>query len=325
MKRCLSGVKPTGVLHIGNYFGAIKQFIELQHEYDGYYFIADYHTLNTHPNPADLVENSYSIAADYLALGLEPTKSTIFLQSAVPEHTELTFILSNVITVPHLMRAHAYKDSIAKNLTPNVGLFMYPVLMAVDILIYDSEVVPIGQDQKQHLEITREIAEKFNAIYGEHFTIPEERVLENVAIVPGTDGGKMSKSKGNTIEMFAPEKKLKKQIMGIQTDSTPLEEPKDADACNVFALYKLLASESDVKIMRENYEKGGYGYGSAKKELLGVVLSYFKEAREKREELLKERSYLEKVLKEGSTKAREYASAKTKEIKEAVGLCGNIY
>ncbi|MBU1241524.1 tryptophan--tRNA ligase [Myxococcota bacterium] len=324
--RSLSGVKPTGGLHIGNYFGAIRQFVELQEKYECYYFIADYHTLNTHMDPALLTKTTWDIVADYLALGLDPERSTIFLQSMVPEVAELTFLLSNITPMGLLQRAHSYKDQIAKGLQPNHGLFTYPLLMASDILLYDSNVVPVGKDQKQHLEITRDIAMKFNQEYGEEvFTLPDPLILESVAVVPGTDGQKMSKSYGNTIEMFAPAKQLKKQIMSIVTDATSLEAPKDPDKCNVVALYKLFADKTQVAAMEANYRAGNYGYGHAKMELHRALLEYFGPMREKREALTQDRAFITQVLEEGSRRARATAIKKIRKVKKIMGLVGDVY
>jgi len=325
MRRSLSGIQPSGVLHLGNYFGAIKQFIENQDKYEGFYFIADYHSLTSSPDPKSLRENSYNIVLDYLALGLDPEKATIFLQSDMPEHAELAWILSNVTPMGLLERAHSFKDKTAKGIAANAGLFTYPVLMAADILMYDPDIVPVGKDQKQHLEMTRDIAMKFNLQYEkERFKLPEPGILESLAVVPGTDGQKMSKSYGNTIEMFASKKNLKKQIMSVVTDSTPLEDPKDPDN-NITILYKLFASEEKVEEMRQKFMAGGYGYGHAKNELLEAVLEYFKEAREKREELAKNPEYVEAVLKKGAEKARKIAHKKITLVKETVGLLGNMY
>ncbi|WP_372714482.1 tryptophan--tRNA ligase [Ilyobacter sp.] len=325
MKRSLSGIQPSGVLHIGNYFGAIKQFIENQDKYEGFYFIADYHSLTSSPNPKSLRENSYNIVLDYLSLGLDPEKATIFLQSDMPEHTELAWILSNVTPMGLLERAHSFKDKTAKGIAANAGLFTYPVLMAADILMYDPDIVPVGKDQKQHLEMARDIAMKFNLQYDkEVFKLPEPAILESLAVVPGTDGQKMSKSYGNTIEMFASKKNLKKQIMSVVTDSTPLEDPKNPDN-NITTLYKLFASSEKVEEMRQKFIAGGYGYGHAKNELLEAVLEYFKEARERREELAKNPEYVEAVLRKGSERARKIAHAKITLVKETVGLLGNIY
>ena len=324
MKRSLSGIQPSGVLHIGNYFGAIKQFIENQDKTDGFYFIVDYHALTSLSDVESLRKNTYDVVLDFLALGLDPEKSTIYIQSDIPECTELAWILSNLTPMGLLERAHSYKDKLAKGIAANVGLFTYPVLMAADILLYDAHIVPVGKDQKQHLEITRDIATKFNLQYGETFVVPEPQIIENLATVPGTDGQKMSKSYGNTIEMFASKKNLKKQIMSIVTDSTPLEEPKDPDN-NITMLYKLFASSEKVEEMRQKFIAGGYGYGHAKNELLEAVLEYFKEARERREELVKNPEYVEAVLKKGRDKARSIARAKIKLVKETVGLSGNNY
>ncbi|MGM0508827.1 MAG: tryptophan--tRNA ligase [Fusobacteriota bacterium] len=325
MMRSLSGIQPSGTLHIGNYFGAIKQFIENQDKYEGFYFIADYHALTSHPDPKKLRESSLNVVLDYLALGLDPEKSTIFLQSAIPEHTELTWFLTNVTPVALLERAHSYKDKVAKGIAPNHGLFTYPVLMAADILMYDPDIVPVGKDQKQHVEITRDIATKFNNEYSEIFKLPESKIMESLAVVPGTDGQKMSKSYNNTINMFASKKKLKKQVMGIVTDSTPLDEPKDPDNCNVFALYKLFSSKEKQEEMRKNYLAGGYGYGHAKKELLNAILEYFKPYREKRKELENNLDYVYDILDQGAKKARAIAINKIKTIKKELGLIGDIY
>lgn len=325
--RALSGIKPTGTLHLGNYFGAARQFEAMQQKnYEGFYFIADYHTLNTLPDPQKLTENTWNIVLDYLAFGLDPEKSVIFLQSLVPEVAELAFILGSYTPMGLMQRAHSYKEKTAKGEQINVGLFYYPLLMTADILIYKSDVVPVGKDQKQHVEIARDIAEKFNLFYQkELFVIPEPFIPDNVAVVPGTDGQKMSKSYGNTIEMFAPDAALKKQIMGIVTDSTPLEEPKVPEECNVYNIYKLLVSADKAKEMAEKLKAGGYGYGHAKKELLAAVHEFFDPMRQKRAELAQNMDYVKKVIAEGSEKARETAVATLKEVKKTVGLVGNIY
>ena len=325
--RALSGIKPTGTLHIGNYFGAAKQFEMFQQKnYEGFYFIADYHTLNAYPEPAKLTENTWNIVLDYLAFGLDPHKSVLFLQSQVPEVVELAFILGNYTPMGLLQRAHSYKDKTAKNELINVGLFYYPLLMSADILLYKSNVVPVGKDQKQHVEIARDIAEKFNMHYQKDvFVIPEPYIPEDVAIVPGTDGQKMSKSYGNTIEMFADDSVLKKQIMGIVTDSTPLEEPKDPDTNNVYNIYKLFVDKARSAEMAAKFRAGGYGYGHAKKELLEAVHAFFDPMRKRRTELAQNMDHVEKVLREGSEKARSVAIETVKEVKKTVGLAGNIY
>lgn len=324
--RSLSGVKPTGTLHIGNYFGAIRQFVELQEKYDCFYFIADYHALNAHPEPATLAAHTWDIVTAYMALGIDPTRSTIFLQSQVPEVAELTLLLFNHMPMGLLQRAHAYKDALAKDQQPNCGLFVYPALMAADILLYDSNVVPVGQDQKQHLEITRDVAMTFNHVFNDElFVVPDPLILESVAVVPGTDGRKMSKSYGNVIDMFAPEKALKKQVMNIVTDSTPLEEPKNPDTCNVFQLYKLVATADELAEMRQNYLAGNYGFGHAKLALFEKLLAHFAPLREKRAWLVENRDVVERALTAGAARARETAMAKMKRLKKAMGLVGGIY
>ncbi|MGL4997805.1 tryptophan--tRNA ligase [Cetobacterium sp.] len=325
MKRSISGIQPSGILHLGNYFGAMKQFIENQENYEGFYFIADYHSLTSLTNPKSLRENSYNIVLDYLALGLDPEKSTIFLQSDVPEHVELMWLLSSITPVGLLERGHSYKDKVAKGFSPNTGLLTYPVLMASDILMYDADIVPVGKDQKQHLEMTRDIASKFNQQYEiELFKLPEPQILESLAVIPGTDGQKMSKSYGNTINMFASKKELKKQVMSIVSDSTPLESPKNPDN-NIVKLYELFASKEKVEIMKNNFVAGNYGYGHAKTELLNAILEYFENARKKREELVNNMEYVEEVLAKGAAKARAIAQEKISAAKKAVGLAGNAY
>ncbi|WP_068267566.1 tryptophan--tRNA ligase [Caviibacter abscessus] len=320
MKRSLSGIQPSGMLHIGNYFGALKQFVDLQDKYEGLYFLADYHALTSNPSSESLREKTLNAIIDYLALGLDPKKSTIFLQSDVPVHTELMWILSNCTPISLLERGHAYKDKIAKGLKPNTGLFTYPILMAADILLYDTDVVPVGKDQKQHVEFARDIAIKFNELYEkEIFKLPNDLILDNVSIVPGTDGEKMSKSYGNMINMFLPEKELKKQVMSIVTDSAALEEPKNPEN-NITKIYKLFASESDVAIMKEKFLNGGYGYGHAKKELFDSIMDYFSAAREKRNKLLNNLDYINDILKDGAIKANSIAQEKMKIVREVVGL-----
>ena len=323
--RSLSGIQPSGILHIGNYFGAIKQFIDLQDEYEGFYFLADFHALTSLPDSESLKHNTMSAILDYLACGLDPEKSTLFLQSDVPEHTELSWILSNVTPLGLLERGHSYKDKVSKGIKPNTGLFTYPVLMAADILIYDSDIVPVGKDQKQHLEMTRDIAIKFNEHYNkEVFKLPEEKILETLAVVPGTDGEKMSKSYKNIINMFLPEKELKKQVMSIVTDSTPLEEPKNPDN-NITKLYSLFASKEEIQAMKDNFTNGNYGYGHGKTELYNKILEYFAPYRKKREELENNMDYVEKILKKGAEKARDIASKKVGEVRKTVGLMGRNY
>ena len=347
--RILSGVQPSGKLHLGNYFGAIKQHIERQTSGECFYFIADYHSLTSlkeaeekeaglaaknksiTPRPARqiLADNVRDVALDYLALGLDPAKATFFRQSDVPEVCELAWVLSNVIGIAHLERAHSYKDKVANGLSPNVGLLTYPVLMAADILIYRSHLVPVGKDQEQHLEMTRDIAGSFNHAFGEVFPLPDA-VFNEAAVVPGTDGRKMSKSYGNTIEIFAEGKALKTAVMGIVTDSTPVEEPKNPETCNAFALYKLFANSAEQADMAEFYRtptkgaelRGGrpFGYGDAKTLLLAKIDAYFSEARERRKQLVRDPGFVEEVLTTGAKRARAVAQVTLQIVRQAVGI-----
>jgi tryptophanyl-tRNA synthetase len=320
-KRILSGVKPTGKAHLGNYLGAMKNHVTMQNENEGFIFIADLHSLTTVKDPNLLQELIIDLALDYLALGLNPRKSVFFRQSDIHEHSELTWVLNCITPMSMLELAHAYKEAVARGAKEiNTGLFDYPVLMAVDILIYKPDLVPVGKDQKQHVEIARDIAGKFNRIYGEVFKLPAPYIPEEVAVVIGTDGQKMSKSYGNIIEIFAPEKELKKQIMGVVTDSTPLESPKDPTKDNVYKLYSYFASEDEKRSLAEKYRAGGFGYGDAKKLLFEKVLGHFKPFREKREELKNNLDYVKSVLKDGAERAQEVASNTKKEVWEAVGL-----
>ena len=321
MKRVLTGIQPSGILHIGNYFGAIKSSVELQNVADeAFLFIADFHSLTVNPKPEDLRERVKRVALDYLACGLDPEKSNFFRQSDIPEVCELTWILNCVTGTGLLERAHSYKDKIAKGFSPNNGLFSYPVLMASDILIYKSTLVPVGKDQKQHLEMTRDIAIKFNQMYKEIFVLPEGYISENVAVIPGTDGQKMSKSYNNTIEIFGDEKMIRKKFMSIQTDSKGLEEPKDPDHCNIFALYKLFATPAQQEEMAARYRAGNYGYGHAKQALFEAYMDFFAPMRKRRAELEKDPGYIESVLKKGAEKARALAQQTMVEVREAVGI-----
>ncbi|RMF60589.1 MAG: tryptophan--tRNA ligase [Calditrichaeota bacterium] len=323
-KRILSGIQPSGVLHIGNYFGAIRQHIALQEDNQCYYFVANYHAMTTIHDKDELTQNTLMVALDYLALGLNPQKAVLFVQSDVPEVTELAWMLSTITPMGLLERAHAYKDKLAKGISPNHGLFAYPVLMAADILIYDSHLVPVGKDQKQHVEMTRDMAEKFNSLYGEVLTIPDALILPEVAVVPGIDGQKMSKSYGNTIEIFCDYKTLKSRVMSIVTDSTPLEAPKDPDNSTIIDLYKLFASAEEVEAMRQKFLAGGYGYGHAKKELLEKIWNYFEPYRKKREELAANMDYVHQVLREGAFKARESAEQVMDRVRKAAGVVRHI-
>ena len=319
-KRLLSGIQPSGILHLGNYFGAMKQYIEMQNDYESFVFIANYHAMTTIKDPKILFANTLEVATIYLAIGLNPDKVNLFKQSDVKEVCELTWILSTLTPMGLLERCHSYKDKIAKGIAPDHGLFAYPVLMASDILIYKSDIVPVGKDQKQHVEVARDIAIKFNNTYGEVLKVPEISIQESTAVVPGIDGQKMSKSYDNTISPFDDEKTIKKQVMKIVTDATPLEEPKNPDNCNVFSLYKLMATKSELEELRKKYLAGGYGYGNAKKELLDKIMEYFKEIRRKYYELKNDKTFVLSVLKKGADRANEVASATMKEVLKSVGV-----
>lgn len=318
-KILLSGVKPTGRPHIGNYFGAMKQFVDLQEKYDSYVFVANYHALNTVQNAEELKQGTIDIVLDYLAIGIDPEKTTLFVQSDIPELTELTWIFNNLITVPYLQRAHAYKDAVAKNKEPNAGLFDYPVLMAADILLPDADVVPVGKDQKQHVEYARDIAQKFNNTYGEFFRVPEPLILEDVAVVPGTDGQKMSKSYNNTIPLFATRDEIEKAVMSIPTDSQPIDAKKDPEKDLVFQFHKLFAGDKLPEI-EKGYREGGLGYGDSKKMLIEEIDAFIKPMRKKREEIAKDMDYVKKVLREGGKKARAKAQERMFIIRERVGI-----
>ncbi|MEX0994781.1 MAG: tryptophan--tRNA ligase [Balneolaceae bacterium] len=324
-KTILSGITPSGKLHLGNYFGAIHQHISMQEKGDAFYFIANYHSLTAINDGDEIRENSIDIALDYLALGLDPEKCTFFLQSDVPQVTELAWILGTFCPVSLMEKGVSYKDKVAQGLKPNIGLFTYPILQAADILIYHSDLVPVGQDQKQNIEICRDLAGKFNHNYqGEYLRIPEEHIVEAVAVVPGLDGRKMSKSYQNTIGIFDEGKTLKKKVMSIETDSTPLEESKDPESCNVFALIKLFAEDQKREEIAENYRAGGFGYGHAKKELLGLITSYFEEARENRKKLADDPDYVYEVLREGGKKARKRAESVMESVREVTGILRNF-
>jgi len=322
--RILSGIQPSGRLHIGNYFGAMQQHLELQKKHEGFYFIADYHALTSGPSPDEVGRHTLDVAIDYLALGLDTEKTVFWRQSDVPEVTELAWLLSCVTPMGLLQRCVSYKDKVAQGLSPNHGLFAYPVLQAADILIVKSDLVPVGADQKQHIEITRDIAERFNSTFGEVFVIPNEKIVESTAVVPGIDGKKMSKSYGNTIEMFEPEKSIQKKVMKIVTDSTPVDEPKDPDKCNVFALLKLLADPEELIEWKSRYRRGGMGYGEAKKRLAELIIEYFKPYREKREQLADNIDHIKEVLAAGAERARAVSAQTLAEAREAVGLGGKL-
>ena len=321
-KRILSGVQPSGKLHLGNYFGAIKQHIALQElsDVERYYFIADFHSMTTVQDAAKLREYVRGVALDYLALGLDPAKSVLFRQSDVPEVAELAWMLSTVTGMGLLERAVSYKDKVARGIKPSVGLFFYPVLMAADILIYKSDLVPVGQDQIQHIEMTQDMATYFNETYKTKVFVRPEGKLSSAPKVPGADGEKMSKSYGNTIDLQADEKELKKVVMSIKTDSTPVDQPKNPDTDNVFALYSLFAADEEKAALAARYRAGGMGYGDAKKLLLEKVVTYFADYRKRRAELLAKPEYVDQVLRDGAQRARAVARQTLDEAKRACGL-----
>lgn len=311
-KTLLSGIKPTGRPHIGNYFGAMKQWVDLQSEgYDCYFMIADYHGLNFIQNGAEMKDQILNMTIDFLAMGLDPKKSVLFKQSDVSAHTELTWIFDSITTMPYLMRAHAFKDAEAKNKEISVGTFNYPMLMAADILLYSPDVVPVGQDQKQHVEYARDTAQKFNHIFGETFKLPEDLIMKDVAVVPGTDGQKMSKSYGNTIPLFASKEEIQKAVMGIVTDSSG-ETPK-----NVYEIHKLFRPERDLKGL---YEQNKGKYKALKEALIADIEAFIGPMRERRHKLMEDIPYVEKVLAEGAKKAQEKAGKKLEEVKKKIGV-----
>ena len=324
----LTGIKPTGNPHIGNYLGMYKPAIALTEKYLGMYFIADYHALTSLHNPNEMRELVYEVAASWLALGLDLGKSIFFRQSDIVEIPEFTWILSCFTSKGLLNRAHAYKAAIDRNVELgrdpdegiNAGLFCYPVLMAADILLYDSDVVPVGLDQKQHIEITRDIAEAFNRTYGNVLKLPEGVIQEEVQNIPGIDGRKMSKSYNNTLPIFAPEKVLRKQVMRIVTDSKTREEPKDPDTCNLFGIYKFFAPTEQREIIRQRYLQGGQAYGTLKVELADLILAYFKSAREKYNSLISDRDYLDEILADGAQQARAIAKPILAKVRKAIGI-----
>ncbi len=318
--RVLSGIQPSGSFHIGNYFAMMKKMIEYQESQELFAFIANLHAMTSLPKGDVLRTNTREAAAGFLSLGLDPDKSVFWVQSDVLEVTELTWALSNLTPMGLLERCHSYKDKVAKGIGANHGLFAYPVLMAADILLYQSERVPVGKDQKQHLEVARDIAIKFNNDFGETFVVPEAEIDEDVAIIPGTDGQKMSKSYGNTIDIFCSKKQLKKQVMGIVTDSTPVEAPKDPDKCNLFAVAALFLSEDEKKDLAERYRAGGLGYGEVKKDLLERVWNFFAPYREERDALLEDEDRLNGILKKGADKAREVALKTINDVRKRTGI-----
>jgi tryptophanyl-tRNA synthetase len=319
--RILSGIQPSGALHLGNYFGMMRPAIELQEKGEAFYFIADYHSMTSLFDANERRKNTLDVALDFLACGLDPKKSVFFKQSDLPEHTELAWLLSTVTPMGLLERAHSYKDKTAKGISPSHGLFAYPVLMAADILLYDSNVVPVGRDQKQHVEMTRDIAIKFNEQYGQTFVIPEPQIRGEVALVPGVDGQKMSKSYGNTIGIFGDEKIIRKKIMGITMDSRPPAEPKpDAEKNLAIQLLKLVAPENVAKEFEDKLRAGGLGYGDLKKALFENYWNYFADARKKRAELAANLDFVNQVLADGAAKARVVAQKVLHRARKNCGL-----
>jgi tryptophanyl-tRNA synthetase len=321
MARILTGVQSTGTPHLGNLLGAIIPAIEMANrpENESFLFIANLHSLTQIKNAAELRENTYSTAATWLAFGLDIEKTVFYRQSDIPQVTELSWYLSCFYPYQRLTLAHSFKDKADRLEDVNSGLFSYPMLMAADILIYDAEIVPVGKDQLQHVEMTRDVASRFHAQMGETFVIPEAKVQEETKYIPGTDGDKMSKSKGNTINLFLPDKQLRKQIMGIETDSTPLEEPKDPDTCNVFALYKLLAEKDQLEQLRDNYLAGNYGYGHAKQALFELIVQKFEKQRELYNYYMDHPEEIDAALKKGALKASKFADEVLKRVRTKLG------
>lgn len=321
MPRILTGIQSTGTPHLGNLLGAIVPAIEMANESknESFLFIANLHTLTQIKDAETIRQNTYSVAATWLAFGLDIEKSVFYRQSDIPQVAELTWYLSCFFPYQRLTLAHSFKDKAGRLEDVNTGLFNYPMLMAADILLYDAEVVPVGNDQLQHIEMTRDVASRFHAKMGETFVIPQARIQENTKLVPGTDGEKMSKSRENFINLFLPDKKLRKQVMSIQTDSTPLEEPKNPDTCNVFALYKLVASDSEIAEMRKKYQAGGYGYGTAKQELYELLLKKYAFQREKYAYYMENLPEIDAALEKGAEKAREVADKVLERVRRKLG------
>jgi tryptophanyl-tRNA synthetase len=318
--RVLSGIQPSGALHLGNYFGMMKKMIDYQEHQELFCFIANYHAMTSVPDGKSLAKGTLEAAANFLALGLDPERSLFWVQADVPEVQELAWVLSNFTPMGLLERCHSYKDKVAKGIAPNHGLFAYPVLMAADILLFQSELVPVGKDQKQHLEVARDIAIKVNNEYGELFTIPEPDIDDEVATVPGLDGQKMSKSYKNTIDLFQDEKSLRKQIMRIVTDPTPVEDPKDPERCNVFNIFRLFLDQEQENDLRRRYLAGGLGYGEVKEELFVMVRDYFAPFTARRTELLADSEGLRRILADGAQKARYVAAKTLRKVRKKTGL-----
>jgi len=318
--KVLSGIQPSGQLHIGNYFGMMKPMISQMENSDLYVFIVDLHAMTSVHDRQRLSQGTLEAAADFLALGLDPAKCTFWVQSDVPEVCELTWVLSTIAPMGLLERCHSYKDKVAKGIAASHGLFSYPILMAADILLYQADKVPVGKDQKQHLEVARDLAQKFNNEFGETFVVPEPAIAEDTAVVPGVDGQKMSKSYGNTIPIFLEGKALKKRVMAIETDATPVEDPKDPDTCNLFSIFKLFATSQRVKEVHDLYVNGGAAYGYIKLELLDLLNDFYGEARKKKKEFMEDPESLRQILAGGAAKAREKAIVTLDLVRDRVGL-----
>ena len=319
-KRVLTGIQPSGTLHLGNYFGTMRQSIEAQDTNQCFYFIANYHAMTSCPRPEDLRARTMQVAIDFLACGIDPEKTVFWRQSDVPQDQELAWFLSCVCPMGLLERCHSYKDKLAHGLEATHGLFAYPALMAADILLFHADYVPVGKDQKQHLEVTRDLAMAFNRRFGDILTIPDAIIQPDVAVIPGLDGQKMSKSYNNTIELFGEGKAIRSKFMKIKTDSTPVEDPKNPDTCNVFLLYRLMATTEEAEALRQQYLAGGMGYGVAKQLLFEKYTDYFAEARARRAELMANPAKVEEILQEGARKARAVAEESMLKIRAAVGL-----
>ena len=325
MKRVLSGIQPSGQLHIGNYAGAIKQFVDMQADHEMFVFVASYHALTSTRDPDELRKNIRQIVTDYLAFGLDPAahpNTHIYLQQDVPQVTELAWLLSCVCPKSQMDKATTYKDKVARGLSASVGLYTYPILQAADILSVNPDLVPVGKDQVQHIEITRDLAQKFNNAYGDVFKIPAYKLRDDAEVLPGVDGQKMSKSYGNDIDPFMDEKPLRKRIMKITTDSTPVEESKEPDTCTVFQIFRGLAGRDDPRTLElaDRYRAPGMGYGHAKQALFELIMDHFADARKKRTELMNDPGYVEQVLKDGAAAAQETVAAVTAKARQAVGL-----
>lgn len=322
MKRVLSGIQPSGQLHLGNYAGAIRQFVEMQNSHEMFIFIASYHALTSTRDPQELRRNIQQVAIDYLAFGIDPARTHLYRQQDVPQVTELAWLLACVCPKHMMDKATSFKDKVAKGLPASIGLYTYPILQAADILCVDADLVPVGEDQRQHVEIARDLAQKFNHHYGEVFKLPELMIRQGAGIVPGTDGQKMSKSYGNTIDPFEDEKPLRRRIMRIPTDSTPVEEPKDPEKDTVFRIFRALAGPDDPRTqeLAQRYRAGGMGYGEAKQALFELILDHFGPARERRKQLMADPGYVERVLQQGAQTAREQISQVVARARQAVGL-----